>query len=173
MNRFLILQLKLSVYKEVVYWKIKKMKHEQFYTKYYVNDLLVQALRNAGVLALDMAMLDPFAGNGKLARLINMECSDLDPVHPDVIQKDFFEYTHEELTCKIMVSNPPFKLLPKKSARHLEKAQAPVICFVIPSRGIHRKPLRDNDYTLHWKEKLPIDSFETRRGKDRLFTTYF
>lgn len=130
-------------------------------------------------------VFEPSAGEGAFIEPIkeylpnaDKKFYDIDPKHPEAIQKDFLKLSKQELFEKnndailqtsydkivMAVGNPPFgqrSALAKKFIKHCMDLEANVIAFILPdtfSKEINQRIFPKN-WRLILEEKLPKNSF--------------
>jgi len=111
---------------------------DKFYTKPDTVDKCLEALRETYEWSEWDRVIEPSAGNGRFLDAIphnNKIGLDIMPEHPEVIERDFFEYnpnpTNQRTVC---VGNPPFGRSCSLAVRFFNHASqfSDVIAFIIP-----------------------------------------
>lgn len=137
---------------------------DQFYTnediaiKYYNIFLTFININNYDII------LEPSAGEGSFFKLLPIEKRlgfDIDPKYNGIIQKDFFEFNHDNSKKYIIIGNPPFGRISSTAIKFFKKASefADVIAFIVP-RTFKRVSVQnklDEYFHLIYNDDLPLN----------------
>lgn len=140
----------------------KKNSLDQYYTKPEIARDCFKTL--LGYLEeREYTFVEPSAGSGSfLTEGFKWEAYDLEPKHPLVKEKNFFDVT--DLHSKVVVGNPPFGFsssLALKFINHAEKQGAEVVAFILPKtfkKKLFQEKISHN-LALVLEEDLPKNSF--------------
>lgn len=110
---------------------------DKFYTIPSISEKCIATLGNKYDWNMWDLVVEPSAGNGSF--LIKIPTSkkvglDIEPEHPDIIKKDFFDYTPAFGKNVLVVGNPPFGRVSSLAVKFFNHASqwASVIAFIIP-----------------------------------------
>ena len=151
-------------------------KLDKFYTKPQIVKDLLQMID----LSKYDLVLEPSAGAGDFYNMLPIKTRlgiDLEPAHPDILKKDFFDYVSCDNKNTITIGNPPFGKNSKLAIKFFNHAAvfSDCIAFIVPRT--FRKPSVINrlDFNFHLlKQKLlPLDSFYIPSGKTYKVPTVF
>lgn len=141
----------------------KKSTLDQYYTKPEVAGMCFKMLLENLNITKEETFVEPSAGQGAfLKEGFKWEAYDLEPKHPLVDKKNFFDVT--DLNNKVVVGNPPFGFassLALKFINHAEKHGASVVAFILP-KTFKKKMFQEkvsHNLTLTLEKDLPKNSF--------------
>jgi hypothetical protein len=135
----------------------------QFYTKRSIAEVCISNLDFSGVDLL----VEPSAGRGDFLELfpsnIAREALDIDPKHPDVVEKDFLEFTPSKTGKVMVVGNPPFGLSANLAVSFFKHSStfADTIAFILP-RTFRKASIQNRlplNFHLVKEVQLPENSF--------------
>ena len=147
-------------------------KLDQFYTNPEAVDLCWKKLNEYADLR-DFRFIEPSAGTGEWLRVLppdKTEAYDIDPKHPKIIKRDFFEIKPPILQNKnniIVVGNPPFGHRNALSEKFVLQSFmfADTVAFILSSRfndnALFAKKFAREGIKLKLFHRLPADSFYT------------
>ena len=166
--------------KEIPKWvQLENVSLDQFFTEpkiakiYY--DKMVEFLNKKEIKIDDCLFIEPSAGSGEFFKLLppsNRIGLDLYPMHEEIIQTDFLDWTPPTTNKKIIfIGNPPFGYrawLALTFMNHVAK-YADYAFFILPmsfqSEGKGSPKNRVNGMKLLFSEYVPKDSFYEPSGK--------
>lgn len=107
---------------------------EQYYTPTDTAEYLVGVCRSIIPNFDSLSKIEPSAGNGSFLNLLtNCKGYDIEPNHPDVIQKDYL--TGETVKADVVIGNPPFGRACSLATKFINRAaysEAKYIAFILP-----------------------------------------
>lgn len=117
--------------------RVRKAGLDKFYTVPAISTKCIEALRTLYEWNIWDLVVEPSAGNGSFffqiptSKRIGL---DIEPEHPDIIKKDFFEYTPPDLPNILVVGNPPFGRVSSLAVKFFNHSAewCSVIAFIVP-----------------------------------------
>lgn len=144
---------------------VRKEGFDKFYTNPFIVDNCINILQTKYEWNNWNVIIEPSAGNGVFLHKIpsnNKIGFDILPEHPDIITKDFFEYTNDNKTQNILViGNPPFGRVSSLAIKFFNHASTfcNVIAFILPRtfRKISVQNKLNKYFHLVYDEEIPIN----------------
>lgn len=151
----------MTLYSKTI--EVRKQGLDKFYTNEDTVDRCLGLLYDIYKEPFDLTV-EPSAGSGAFLKKIkgNKIGLDIEPEHPDIIKKDFFDYTLELYLNNVLVlGNPPFGKCSSLAIKFFNHSAtfADVIAFIIP-RTFRRVSLQnklDKYFHLVLDEELPLN----------------
>jgi len=146
----------------------KNKSKDQFYTRPEIASYCVTELEKFVHLE-DSFIVEPSAGNGVFLDKLPPHTLglDLEPKHPRIMKKDFFDFCHVKIDSRpvVFVGNPPFGIRHRLSIaffNHAARCDADYIAFIIPKAWRKRSvQIRlDRRYHVIHDVDLPQKSFD-------------
>jgi len=117
--------------------RVRKAGLDKFYTVPAISTKCIEAIGTLYEWNIWDLVVEPSAGNGSFffqiptSKRIGL---DIEPEHPDIIKKDFFEYTPPDLPNILVVGNPPFGRVSSLAVKFFNHSAewCSVIAFIVP-----------------------------------------
>jgi hypothetical protein len=142
--------------------QVREVGLDKFYTIPIVSEKCINTIGTKYDWKLWDLVVEPSAGNGSFLSKIPTPKKigiDIAPEHPDILKKDFFEYTPQEVTNILVVGNPPFGKVSSLAVKFFNHSAkwCSVIAFIIPKtfRRISIQNRLDRKFHLVHDEEIP------------------
>jgi hypothetical protein len=117
--------------------KVRKAGLDKFYTISRISTKCIETIRTLYAWDSWDLVVEPSAGNGSFLSQIPTSKRiglDIDPEHPDIIKKNFFEYNPPDLPNILVVGNPPFGRVSSLAVKFFNHSAewCSVIAFIVP-----------------------------------------
>jgi hypothetical protein len=142
----------------------KKHVNDKFYTK---TEVVEKLLYHIDLSKYDL-VIEPSAGDGKFYDVIKKKTGkviglDIDPEHPEIIKKDWFDFVLDKHYEKILVvGNPPFGNQSSLAIAFIKKCDelnVQTIAFILPKS--FKKESLQNKIPLHYHLTYQVDLEDT------------
>lgn len=175
--------LKLSNIK-IDYSKYSSKQKDQFFTPIktakYCFELFCEEIKKFNENEKDFRYIEPSAGDGSFLKVLpeNTISLDINPKHPNIIEKDYLEWRPLDRDRYVVFGNPPFGLRGHIALQFINHSYefAEYVCFILPQlfesdgKGVPRK--RVKGYNLIFSTKIEANFYEPDKNELKINTIF-